>query len=358
MTKPPAHGKVSLPKSEPRPVCPVCGDDETVALFVVSSDDVERHFFRDPNDPRCGPLARQVEAVWNQTTCRFVQCQHCGFAFADPFVAGDEDFYRLAYNEGTSYPTWKWEFQRTLTVIESLCQGVQTEVLSLLDIGAGDGAFVDSLSPRLIQRERVTCLEYSKVGVAAIRRRGIRCLAKDVRDVDSEHLGGPFDIVCLFQVLEHLDGLDQFFSKLKEITTDGAHVFVAVPNPIQRRFFDSYGLYQDLPPAHVGRWAPHPLEVIGARHGFQVVASEVQPESYSSKALKFCLLRLKRWRLSAFMDGIRVQSIRRLLKALLLPPIAVLSAVPLASLRRKQLGTSLWFHVRRDDREAEWPSSC
>ena len=333
--------------AEKRAFCPVCGGASTDVLFVVSSHDVARHFFRDENDPRSSRLAHQVEGLWNQPTSRFLKCGLCDFSFADPFVAGDGEFYRTAYSEGTSYPRWKWEFQKTLEVIESLCHASQGKSLSLLEIGAGGGVFLKRVTPQWIEKEHVTCLEFSEIGADAIRRRGIRCLSQDIRDTEDQDLGGPFDIVCLFQVLEHLDGLDQFFARLVEVTREGAHVFLAVPNPLQRAFLDSHGLYEDVPPTHVGRWNRSPLEVMAARHGLRVVTAAVQPEIYLSKVLKFCLLRLRKWGLSTSCDRIPVQGIRRLLKLAILPTIALLNAGPLNSLRSKELGTSLWVHLRR-----------
>jgi len=330
-------------------VCPVCGSASTDVLFVVSNHDVARHFFSDERDPRSHRLADRVETLWHQRTCKFLHCPRCDFSFADPFTAGDDEFYRIAYGEGTTYPEWKWEFRRTLDEIESLCRASPQGPLSLLEIGAGNGTFVKRIAPRWIEKESVTCVEFSEPGVAAIRDYGIRCLSQDVRGIENHELGGPFDVVCLFQVLEHLDGLDHFFARLMEVTRKGSHVFLAVPNPLQRAFFDSYGLYQDLPPAHVGRWTPAPLGVIAARHGLRIVATEVQPEGLSSKALKFSLLRLRSCRVGGFIDRIHARWIRRLLRSATLPPIVLLSIGALISLRSQELGTALWIHLRRQD---------
>lgn len=102
-------------------VCPVCGSTSPDVLFVVSSHQVARHFFRDEHHPRYRRLADRVEALWHRPTCEFLRCSQCDFSFADPFTAGDDEFYRIAYGEGVRYPDWKWEFQRTLEEIESLC---------------------------------------------------------------------------------------------------------------------------------------------------------------------------------------------------------------------------------------------
>jgi 2-polyprenyl-3-methyl-5-hydroxy-6-metoxy-1,4-benzoquinol methylase len=335
------------PTTDSVALCPVCGEETAESLFSTSGDDVARHFFGNTEEPRSRELARHAEDLWGQSTSSFMSCGSCEFAFAHPFVAGDGEFYRIGYGEDAFYPKWKWEFQKTLDVLTTLGPEVLHESATLLDIGAGAGAFVQHVADGLIDRSRITCLEFSETGSDRVRAAGIRCYSADLRDTEPQDFDRAFDIVCLFQVLEHLDGLDRFFERLAEVMQPTGHMFLAIPNPRQRAFLDAYGLHEDLPPAHTGRWTTRPLKLIAERHGFSVVESAIEPERLLVKAFKFIRLRLKRWGPTAAIDRVEARSLRRLLKAIAFPPFALMHAHALFALRGRDMGTSLWVHLKK-----------
>lgn len=268
--------------------CPVCGHSRGEQLWSVDSRQSARHFVLPEVDPqRYGELASHIAALWQSDRCRVVRCDCCRFCYSWPFVAGDARFYALAYpNHG--YPKWKWEYDAALSWIAA----GRTSDVHVLEIGAGNGVFAAALVERGIPKERIVCTEFSAGGRAAINELGIRCVPDDVRDLSGPDWDGRFELICMFQVLEHMDRIDELFARLAALIRPGGRLIAAVPNPAMIEFNELNGALRDMPPCHVGRWNARCFEQIGRRFGFHFADNAVEPGRWMSMAKQFVGYRL------------------------------------------------------------------
>jgi len=315
--------------------CPVCGCMRGRQLWSVDSRQSARHFVLPEADPqRHEELASHIGSLWQSDRCRVVRCDCCRFCFSWPFVAGDARFYALAYpNHG--YPKWKWEYDAAL---DWIAEG-QTSQRNLLEIGAGNGAFAAALIKRGFPKERIVCTEFSAGGRAAINELGIRCLPDDVRNLSGPDWDGRFDLVCMFQVLEHMDRLDELFARLAVLIRLGGRLIAAVPNPAMIEFNELNGALRDMPPCHVGRWNAETFDQIGRRFGFHLSNSAVEPGRWMSMAKQFVGYRLLQhsqtpgsWANRAFR--VRRRPLRRAAQAAMMFVAAIGAVRPLLRLHR------------------------
>jgi SAM-dependent methyltransferase len=199
----------------------------------------------------------------------------------------------------------------------------------------------------------VLATEFSDYGRRAIEALGVRCVAEDIRALPRDVPEAPFDVVCLFQVLEHLDGLDALFRQLNALTHPAAHLFIAVPNDARVEFNEHHGSLLDLPPNHVGRWTRAAFDALAERHGWRVVAHEVEPEGAMSQVKQLVTYRYMRRRQDARSLANRVERIQSapVRKVLQGATAAVygLAALPVALelVRANGLGDSQWVHLQR-----------
>ena len=243
--------------------CPVCCTNNAHRLWETSSKQAAQHFVLQETDPeRFLELVAQIEQLWGQSTCEVIQCDNCGFCYSNPYIAGDERFYNLAY-DNSGYPAWKWEFQLTYNLLKKFSK----PDLKLLEIGAGDGAFIKRIAGEVLPKENLLCIEFSQYGRQQIEKLGVQCVAEDVRNLSNEELKASFDLVCMFQVLEHMDKLDALFQKLNWLMKQGGSLFIAVPNPRRTEFNELNGALLDMPPNHIGRWNKKCFEEIGKPDG-------------------------------------------------------------------------------------------
>jgi SAM-dependent methyltransferase len=257
--------------------CPICSFTNGKLLYTVSSEEAAQHFvLKEVNPIRNKELADHITGLWGQQTCDVVSCDSCDFIFASPYVAGDANFYILAY-ERTGYPEWKWEYQQTAYAISEIASHSDQSPLRLLEIGAGDGAFVRKISPEIVSQENILCLEFSDYGRNRIRDHGIECRGDDIRSLGVSTFEQQFDVICMFQVLEHMDRLEELFKQLNSLSNSQSHLFISVPNAGQIEFNETNGCLLDMPPNHIGRWNRQGFDRIGKTFGWTVLKHQIEP---------------------------------------------------------------------------------
>jgi len=100
-----------------------------------------------------------------------------------------------------------------------------------LDIGCGSGGVGHALRQRFAQCELWGC-ELDPSAAQLARQHFDHVVEQDVESVDFAALGlkRPFDLVCLFDVLEHLVNPWQLLHGLQRIVAADAQVLVSLPN--------------------------------------------------------------------------------------------------------------------------------
>ena len=329
-----------------RAECPACHSNGASHLHRVGSVQSAQHFARREVAPeRHEALRDHIEELWGGDACDVLRCNTCGFGFARPYVAGDARFYDLAY-ERTGYPQARWEFGRTVEALAGVAPGY-----SLLEVGAGDGAFLRRVVGSLMPPDRALATEFSEYGRRAIESLGVRAVAADVRSLDGA-APAPFGAVCLFQVLEHLDGLDELMAHLGALSTPDAHLFISVPNDARIEFSERHGGLLDMPPNHVGRWTRSAFQFLAKRHGWRLVGHEVEPEGALAKMRELVVYRYMRRRQRGGSLAARAERVRpplvRAAQGAALAAYAV-GALPAAAamVRADGLGGTQWAHLRR-----------
>lgn len=326
--------------------CPICRTDNAHVLWCASSKQAAQHFvLQEKYHDIFLELVSHIERLWGQATCEVVQCDNCEFCYSNPYVAGDERFYRLAYVYPGGYPTWKWEFQLTYDVLTKSAGSDTT----LLEIGAGDGAFIRRIANKILPKENILCTEFSEYGRRQIEKIGVRCLSDDVRRLSSGELQEKtIDIICMFQVLEHMDELTVLFERLNWLLKKGGSVFIAVPNPRIIEFDELNGAVLDMPPNHIGRWNKKCFEQIATQTGLHIEDYKIETSSFVSMARQFIIYRLlQRSQLSGSLENnlLKIRN-RHLLRIMKMIGVAInaVTAIPALAKMNAGLGNSQWIH--------------
>ena len=261
------------------PPCPICNSAEGHKIALYSAGQAAQAFAPRRLDPgRHGALSHKLCGLWQNTHCTLWRCDNCDFVYSDPFVSGDEAFYRMAFPE-VSYPSRKWEFDRTREALGSM----KFVDPMLLEVGAGNGAFLKKLIEDGWPPDHLQACEFSASGRVAIARLSVNCVEADWRSIDRH---GAFDVVCMFQVLEHLDDYEGMFAVLNRIVRPGGHLFVATPNGEWIASNEKRKLLLDMPPNHVSRWSPRAFGALADRFGWHLQACELEPASRIPTAMR------------------------------------------------------------------------
>ena len=339
--------------------CPVCKASTGKLLYTVTSAEAAQHFvLHEVDQNRNKQLDIHIAKLWGQPTCDVLSCEFCGFIFANPYVAGDSVFYTLAFTR-THYPTWKWEYQKTLVAITEIVV-LAGRPLRFLEIGAGDGAFVKKISPLLIPKGNILCLEYSEYGRNRILSYGIKCLEDDIRTPNFPKPDDGFDLICLFQVLEHMDRLDELFGQLNALSNNQAHLFISVPNAEQIEFNETHGCLLDMPPNHIGRWNLQAFKKLGKTFGWEIKDYQIEPFNLigvlkQQIAYRYLKVSQNRFTLANRIEQIKPEIVRKLLRLLCAGVYAIARIdILFQVVSVKSRSDSQWLHlVKLTDAKAE-----
>lgn len=203
---------------------------------------------------------------YRKTNCSIVECQRCSFHFIPPFYRKQIDY--TAYKDNSVAEEIKkgdpWlKIQRNLLRYQLIHRYKKQG--SVYDVGAGFGHFL--LAGKMSGHE-VAGIEMSKANLYYIRNELHLPVAEgNFLDVGENK---KYDIMTLWDVLEHIDEANRIIVKAAKLVKMGGFLFIQVPQ------IDSFfaRLLKDkwwaMSLDHVNYFSRKTLRQILASHGFEV----------------------------------------------------------------------------------------
>ncbi len=138
----------------------------------------------------------------------------------------------------------------------------------MLDVGSGRGVLFTKIKCDV----DYTGLELSTKAVELAKKEGINVIQEDLL-LHAKQNAGKYDLVTLFQVLEHLTELEGFVSSIHTALKSGGLFVIAVPD---NDGFISYtpNYTFNLPPHHTILWKESSLRFMANKYNFEVVEVE------------------------------------------------------------------------------------
>lgn len=171
------------------------------------------------------------------------KCLDTGFRFYYPStIFADEKFYTFLQGKSFYYSSWLWEHQKAMEKIPSSGK--------ILEVGCGTGSFIERLSKKGYD---CTGLELNDAAVQVCREKGLK-VYNELLDKHLIENAGTYDVVCAFQVLEHVYDVNSFITECIKCLKPGGKLIFAVPNNFP--YYSKYDKYNTLnmPPHHSGLW--------------------------------------------------------------------------------------------------------
>jgi 2-polyprenyl-3-methyl-5-hydroxy-6-metoxy-1,4-benzoquinol methylase len=169
-------------------------------------------------------------------------CESCYLQFFTPTRTADaSELYGQLEKFEWYYMPHKWEHDVALTEIRA--------GQSLLEVGCGFGDFVALLREQGVQAEGI---EVNASAVSVAQGRGLPIQQTDLRDFTKLH-PRHYDVVCAFQVLEHVPNPKEFIQWSCAALKPGGKLLLGVPNG--NSFLKHQFNLLDMPPHHMTRWS-------------------------------------------------------------------------------------------------------
>lgn len=175
----------------------------------------------------------------------FYACQTCSLGFFAPSLVGSENFYRELSRFSWYYLDDKAEYAYARTLIKPGD--------AILDVGCGYGAFA-----RRLCDNKYVGIELSRSASQQAARENVEIVSETI-EAHAARNRERYDVVCAFQVLEHVSNVREFVQASIDCLRPGGLLLYSVPNT------DGFislvpNNVLNLPPHHATWWSVKSLE--------------------------------------------------------------------------------------------------
>jgi 2-polyprenyl-3-methyl-5-hydroxy-6-metoxy-1,4-benzoquinol methylase len=242
--------------------CPVCNSTKILPFLSVTDFSVTKEVFQ------------------------LVKCGYCSLVFTQNIPEQNAigkyyqfDNYISHTNTQKGFINKAYHFVRKRTLFTKLNwvkKFTQLQKGSILDVGCGTGAFLDTMQQA---HWMITGLEPDDTA-----RKNAESLYQIKPLVSHELFNLPhatFDAITMWHVLEHVHELQAYIKQLKLLLKPDGVLLIAVPNhtSYDAQYYKEYWAAYDVP-RHLYHFAPKAIQQLFEQHAFEVVA--YQPMWYDS----------------------------------------------------------------------------
>lgn len=237
--------------------CILCSSKKSTLIESMRSKDVlelyKRYLKIFPN---------QLKEV-NKNISLF-QCRKCGLKYFYPQIVGDDLFYEYLQKFDWYYLNNKDEYHYASRFIKRNDK--------VLDVGCGYGGFA-----KLINTKRYRGLEFNEKAIKEGKRNRLDIMKHTVEE-HSWKYKAFYNVVCAFQVLEHVQNPYVFIYSCSKCLKKGGKLILSVPSD------DSFvgratNAALNLPPHHQTRWKDSTLSYLAALFNLKIIDMYHEPLS-------------------------------------------------------------------------------
>ena len=198
-------------------------------------------------------------------TINKLACFECGLIYYYPEFFGDATFYSKLSQHDWYYESDKWEFDRAVEIVQKI------RPKSILEIGCGAGEFLQKVFSGV---EYSLGLDFNETALTSARQKGL-----NVRNENIQNLKDSFDMIVMFEVLEHLESPFDIMKAIESKLNPGGVLIIAVPNP-DGYLKDMGVVLLDMPPHHNTGWKKETFDYLAQKLGMQILSYETEPLRY------------------------------------------------------------------------------
>lgn len=227
-----------------------------------------------------------IHGVRRNPDGQIFRCLDCGLVFLNSRAkrVEVEEHYRTSYRYEPNYAVnqdlwYLTEPQSFLRRRLRLVQPFLAKGSRLIEIGCGAGEFLTAVQPLVVE---ATGIELNPDQAAVGRQTGLNIKSEPVEHFDDFK---RFDVICMFQTLEHMLEPRAALDAIRKALTDEGTLFIEVPN-VDDALLALYGLpefgpfyYRDT---HLYYYSPTTLERLLDDCGFVAQVEQVQQYSITN----------------------------------------------------------------------------
>ncbi len=222
-------------------LCPLSSESDVLLLEKIEAETLKKVYRQSYLKLDISSELEEVREIG------FYHCIKSDLRFFYPAVSGSAQFYEKLQRFDWYYTDDKYEYEYVKNFIK------KTD--SLLEIGCGSGAFAEK-----INAQNYVGLELSEKAQTMASQKGFTV----IREFVEKHAAlntGHYDVVCAFQVLEHVANVHSFIRASLQCLKPGGLLIYSVPSADSFYALLTNNLL-NLPPHHVTWWSDKSLAYV------------------------------------------------------------------------------------------------
>ncbi|MGA9771238.1 MAG: class I SAM-dependent methyltransferase [Blastocatellia bacterium] len=203
------------------------------------------------------------------TQVEFWKCFMCGLEMADPMRSWTAAHYPKESQD------LGFDHQVAIAELKKIPPA------RILEIGCADGRF---LKQAKALGHEVMGIDFSDEAINAAKGAGLDVKTADVNEISKLFAGKPgFNVIVLFQIIEHFEQPERVFNQISEIATKDAMLMVGCPSDLRytRAFRHPQRIkrsdFWDYPPQHTLRWTSDALKTFLMRYNWRTESTFHEP---------------------------------------------------------------------------------
>lgn len=219
--------------------CPLC-NSESKFLYEIPADFIEKNL-----------AAYYGESCPNNLVLidyTIFQCKRCSLQYAFPLKPGSSPFYEYVSSHSAYYPVVRWEWA---VVIDKINKSLEETAVSLLEIGCGNGLFLEMT--KQVPQLRAIGLDTTISSIEKCREKGLETYPESIESFLSNINKRDFHYIVAFHCLEHVIDPKEFVSSVLMLLKPSGKIYLSTPySPMSFEpvWFDP----MNHPPHHLTRW--------------------------------------------------------------------------------------------------------
>jgi 2-polyprenyl-3-methyl-5-hydroxy-6-metoxy-1,4-benzoquinol methylase len=228
--------------------CILCNSSDLIVTEILNTDQLIRLYKK--------RAKVDVSRFFKVKEISSYRCLHCGLGMYLPQAVGDGEFYDDLQKYKGYYLNEKPEFTEAAKFIRSTDD--------VLEVGSGEGLFVNYINCNSYKG-----LEFSEEAISKAKSNAITLHKESIEDHAANNKN-KYDIVCYFQVLEHVPNPGAFIKASVDCLKPGGKLIVAVPSA-DSFISDALNFYLNMPPHHTSSWTDQTLGMIAELNQLKVI---------------------------------------------------------------------------------------
>ncbi|MCM8794461.1 MAG: class I SAM-dependent methyltransferase [Candidatus Omnitrophica bacterium] len=218
-------------------------------------------------------------AVGREDGLQILECAACGLAYVDPRPSSEQlkEYYSSDYFQvkkdffhGQDYCQARDQSvsSGTVTGYRQITAKLELEGKSILDVGCGSGALLESLKPH--RPARLVGIDVAEHPLEFGRKRyGLELTCAALEKAGFAH--ETFDLLLMIDLIEHVENLPSFLREAMQVLRPAGKIFVLTPNYEAFRRAGSHWveLHKDF--EHLQYFSRSSMAVLAGRAGLRLV---------------------------------------------------------------------------------------